>query len=807
MLVHGAGAKRGAAQRARQRSMSQGDSTTELQALELLELALGQASDSRARFIETAPGFSQAARARARALLAGGRGSAYLQTDGVGAFTLALADAPRNIGAYRIIKEIGRGGMGAVYEAERDQGDFDRKVAIKIIGASRVSDTLIDRFTQERQILAQLTHPYIARLYDGGETDDGLPYLVMELVEGVPLKTWLEDSPEETACFAVLRKILSAVEYAHSTLVIHRDLTPSNVIVTQGAGVKIIDFGISSFSSAQGGPVLSGQTATPGFAPPEARDSTAQSTTIDIYALGKLIRLMFQRFGSPELMAIADKACASDPDSRYGTVLQLAQDVERYRTGYAVEAYGQQRVYKAKKYMRRNWLALTIVGGILAGLVIAGSMIAQAYQQEQTALKLAANRFDAVRDLARFQLFEVYDALDDIPNTIAARQLIARSSITYLNDLAITPDAPRDLRLEVGTGWLRLSQVTGGASGDHIGLPEDAMPFGERALEVLEALLQDYPNDIEIRITLGSALGSLAFDSLYMDGDSEAGYARAQRALELLSDLPPDTLPIAAATAKAYRALGDAHGWRNALPQAGEAYAQGLEFVRALPPALQNSLTMVTMTSPLMRQLAEVHRYTGKPDKALNQMGETIAFIDAAIARSTQADAWQVKRNLAVALWNAADMNRALSRWDEGLPYALRAKGIIDAGIALNPEDIGWRELRPQTLSVLAQLHSAKGAHDLALAAADSAIADLRGIRQRSGENAGADLSLAVGWKDVAPVFRRAGQADIACAGLAEALSIMKAYDAAGALSDYDRGNNLAPMKAAYQQCEAPKAP
>lgn len=781
--------------------MSGQDPKTELHVLELLELALCEASDARASFIDNAAGYTEAVRKRVRAILASGDGAAPIRTDGASAYTLALAQPPSRIGSYRIIREIGRGGMGAVFEADRDQGDFDHKVAIKIIATGRLSDKLVARFTQERQILAGLNHPHIARLYDGGETESGLPYLVMELVEGEPLKAWLERGQDEAACFAVLQQILKAVEYAHRTLVIHRDLTPSNVIITADGGVKLIDFGISSFPSSSAPPLISGETATPGYAAPESSGGDSQSTAIDIYALGKLMQLMFQRANQPEITAIANKAAAVDPEARYTAVSHLAADVERYQTGYPVGAYEGGGSYTAKKYVRRNWLLLGMAATVALIIAASVSLLANSYREEQTARKLAANRFEAVRDLGTFQLFDLYDAMDDIPNTVRARQLVASKSISYLNTLAITPDAPPDLRREVGEGWLRLAQVTGGSSGDHIGLPEDASVFGRRALDILESLYGDDPDDPKNRLALGDALGTLAFSSLYMEGDSEAGYARAAQAVDLLAHMQPSNERTAIAIAKAYRALGDAHGWKSELEQAGVAYSKGLDVVHALPPALQNTKGILSVTSPLMRQLAEVYRYTGEPDKALAQMRKTVKFNERVLALSANSDGSAERRNLVIVLWNIADLHRSLEQWAEGFGYADRALAMIDTAIKQNPEDIGWLELRPQNASVMAQLKSGNGEHADALLAADSAISALRSIRQRSGSNAGADLSLAVGWKDVAHVYRRAGKPDIACAGLQEAGTIFAAYEKSGKLSAYDRDNNWAPVREALGQC------
>lgn len=773
----------------------------ELQVLELLELALAQDSAARLAFVEAADEYAQPVRTRVSDILARETDAALLRTGGADAFSLALAETPSHIGGYRIIREIGRGGMGAVFEAERDQGDFEHRVAIKIISTGRMSDILVARFTEERQILARLTHPQIARLYDGGETQAGLPYLVMELVEGQPLDSWLETAPNEAACFAVLDKILVAVEYAHRNLVIHRDLTPGNVIVTEDGDVKLIDFGISSFPSSTATTLLSGQTATPGYRAPESGSSDGPSTAIDIYALGKLMQRLFQGSDRPELHAIAAKAAAQAPEGRYGAVSQLAEDIERYKTDYPVAAYAGGKRYKSGKYIRRNWPALAVAASI--ALILAGSvsLLGNAYQKEQSARQLAASRFDAVRDLAAFQLFDLYDAMDAIPNTVAARQLVARNSITYLNNLAITTDAPADLRREAGEGWLRLSQVTGGSSGDNIGLPEGALSFGNRALEVLEALYDDYPDDAQTRLALGDALGTLALDSLYIDGDSDTGYRRAARAVDLLAGSAPESARAAVATGRAYKALGDAYGWKNELPKAGEVYAGGLDYINALPDAYKSVPGVISAKSGLMRQLAEVYRFTGRPDEALIQMEKTADFAEARLAQADANDQPSARRGLGIVLWNIADMHRSLGQWAEGLRYAQRASSIIEASIAENPNDIGWLELRSQIETVIAPLISGQGAHEDAVASADRAIATLRAIRETSGANVGTDLALAVGWKDVANVYRRAGQRETACAGLQEAYDIFTGYGATGDLSDYDRENNLGPVAKALDNC------
>ncbi|MGD1955366.1 MAG: protein kinase [Sphingomonadales bacterium] len=781
--------------------MTKRDVETERAALDLVEAALELEEADRRDFIDAA---SEPSAVRKRALdilFSASADKVRIETQGADAYTHIIAETPKQLGSYRVLEEVGRGGMGTVYLAQRVTGDFDHQVAIKVIATGTLSPDLVERFKRERQTLAQLNHPNIARLYDGGETEDGLPYLVMEFVKGQPLNLWLEDEPSEASRFAIMQQILAAVSHAHRNLIIHRDLTPNNVVVSDEGAVKLIDFGISSFQSASRAPGASGQTATPGFAAPESGNSTLPSTLLDIFALGKLMRMMFPGNARPEILAIAQKASADEPDQRYATVRELAEDVSRYRSGRPVTAFEGGFGYRTAKYLKRNWLPVSAAAVI--SVVIAGSvtLLAGAYQKEQAARQLADSRFKDVRTLAGTMMFDVYDAINAIPNTVEARQLVARKSIDYLNSLAITPDAPPDLRQEVGEGWLRLSQVTGGSSGDHIGLPEDASTFGARALDILEDLHADYPENEDIQYALGRASAILALDSLYMLGDSETGYARAARAVALLTALDPSEERIATMTANAHRALGDAYGWMNELPKAGEAYSKGMAYVEALPPSLQNTTNVRLTTSPLMRQLAEVYRYTGKQEEALAQMRSTVAYTQTTLEQATQADAAAARRNHLIVLWNIADMSASVSQWESGLPYAKRAQRLIEEALAQNPGDVGWLELVPQVYAAVARLHSGMGAHTEAVAAADTAIDTLRTIRKKSGANAGADLSLATGWKDLAPVYSSAGRPDVACAGLREANEIHTAYDDAGNLSDYDRANNMAPVIKALDAC------
>ncbi|HRO03637.1 MAG TPA: serine/threonine-protein kinase, partial [Terricaulis sp.] len=284
--------------------------------------------------------------------------SSTLQTGG--AMSALEAEAiPTRIGAYRIVERVGRGGMGSVYRAERDAGDFERTVAIKVIKPGLYSPELVARFQRERQTLASLSHPHIARLYDGGQTDDGSPYFVMELVDGLPLLQWAEaHAPDREARIALFRDICGAVAFAHSQLIVHRDLTPNNVLVTKDGAVKLIDFGIAKPADQEAppsgvSPSIGQLSLTPGYAAPERLTSAHVTTAADIYSLGRLLQdLIPPGPADDEWRAIIARAAAEEPHARYPTADALLAEIDAWRGHYPVSAMPDTSQYKLRKFVR-----------------------------------------------------------------------------------------------------------------------------------------------------------------------------------------------------------------------------------------------------------------------------------------------------------------------------------------------------------------------------------------------------------------------------------------------------------------------
>jgi len=324
----------------------------------------------------------------------------------------AFHDANLAVDRYRILALVGSGGMGAVYRAVRDDDSFSKVVALKIVHNAAcdgpAGPALLQRFRQERQILARLEHPNIARLLDGGSTPDGRPFLVMEFVEGVRIDRYIASRrlplPELLQLF---RKICAAVSYAHSNLVVHRDLKPANILVTADGEPKLLDFGVAKLlDSTPGEAQTLASGLTPRYASPEQFSGDIITTASDVYSLGVLLFELLTAaspYSTPDdptalaadvlngrvrtlsaasgqvfpgdLESIAAMAMRREPRRRYQYVDQLAEDIGRFLGNFPVEARPDSAAYRVRKYIRRNRLSLSAASAIAAVLVVAATAV------------------------------------------------------------------------------------------------------------------------------------------------------------------------------------------------------------------------------------------------------------------------------------------------------------------------------------------------------------------------------------------------------------------------------------------------
>ncbi len=486
----------------------------EVEALALFERSLDQPAHIRAEWISNATEIDVVIREKALGYLSQDqRTSNLIGTGGALHETLDDTVMPGQIGAYKITGIIGRGGMGVVYRGERASGDFDHEVAIKVVRPGALSEALMIRFQNERQTLAKLSHPNIARLYDGGTAENGSPYIVMEYIDGLPVTEWAEvNNLSKNERLTLFQIICKAIGYAHQNLVIHRDITPSNILVDKMGVVRIIDFGIAkpfgaeSAGAAIGQPPL-GLSFTPGFAAPERQHVSEANTLTDIYSLGKLLDVLLGEFSHDyELRAIIAKATAEVPSLRYETVRSLENEINRYRDGFPVGVIAYTAGYSMRKFVSRNKISAFLTGIAAISLIIAFSITFAQYKQAGYARSEANKRFTETRTLTNFLLNDIGEALNRLPGALNLQKKVSETSLQYLNILAEAVKTDQSLGLEYALARAQLGSVLTDEGGRNLYDPTEGIKQYDLSIDILTELAASSSTTNEIRDALADIL-------------------------------------------------------------------------------------------------------------------------------------------------------------------------------------------------------------------------------------------------------------------------------------------------------------
>ncbi|HSJ23893.1 MAG TPA: serine/threonine-protein kinase [Longimicrobiales bacterium] len=632
----------------------------------VFEAALQLPAGGRDEFIERACSGNAAMARSVRSLLA-----AHALTGGLLDATTPAPQAeplPDRFGPYRVLGVLGRGGMGVVYDAERDDGQFRRRVAIKILRAGSDPE-LKQRVLTERQILAALDHPGIARLLDGGVTADGRPFLVMEHVEGLPIDVYSErmrlDVRQRLVLFCEVARV---VDYAHRNLVVHRDLKPSNIMVTPDGRVKLLDFGVAKllhgWAAASGSPVTRDRSAlTPEYASPEQLRGDVLTTTTDVYSLGVVLYELlagqrpFQGYEGAaarhaeaictaepprasgqapaprarvlrgDLDAILDMALRPEPGMRYGSAELLAQDIERYLALRRVRARQGSRAYAFGKLIRRHartalvvaTVALSLAGG--TGVALWQARLARAAQAEAERAGAESAR---ITDFL-VELFEAGVPEASLSGAVTARDLVDRGlrRIDLLHD---QPALQAPLLAALGRVLASLAEYA------------DAEHLTQRALTLYEAR----HDEAGVGRTLAQ-LGTVR----RLRGD----YADARTVL--LRALPIQQVALGADHPEVASTLGQLASvaiYLGEFDDAGVHAAEGL----AIHQAALGDSHRLTLNS--MRLLGQVQRLRGQHEEAEATLRNVVARRPAAIG-STSPELHEDRLQLAqlLALRGASD--------------------------------------------------------------------------------------------------------------------------------------------------------
>ena len=669
----------------------------------------------------------------------------------------------RRIGPYKIVRELARGGMGAVYLALRADDQYRQEVAVKLIRRGMDTDFVLKRFRNERQILAYLDHPNIARLLDGGTTRGRLPYLVMEYVEGEPIDVYCDRRalPTEERLRLFLR-VCSAVQYAHQHLVIHRDLKPSNILVTEGGVPKLLDFGIAKLLT----PELAAQTIdptasalrlmTPAYASPEQVKGEPITTATDVYGLGVLLYELLtghrpyrvRRTATHELMQavlaeeptrpstvvtlteevpgaagsvpvtltpeavsgargaspvrlrrrlrgdldnIVLKALRKDPQRRYPSVQQFAEDIRRHLQGRPVTARSDTLWYRAAKFARRNKLGLAAAGLLL--LTLAGGIVGVIQQRRR-----AERRFDDVRKLARAVVFDYHDAIADLPGSTPVRRRLVKDALEYLDSLAREAGDDLTLQRELAAAYGKVGDVQGNRHLPNLGDTTGALDSYRKSLAIRQTLVRAAPADAGLLGELAESHERVG-DALLtkgLIGEADQNYRQAITLLEGPGASAPRDRVWQRRLAGLWYRLGNLRGYARS-SNLGDARGALEAHHRAL--ALREALCAADPANPSLRlDLQESHRSLANILAAVaNDLhrGETHALRSVALAQSlVDADPSNARalRALVEALDSLARLLMKKGDLDEAADVCRQSLEKAEAMLAADPTNMQARQ-------------------------------------------------------------------------------------------------------------------
>jgi eukaryotic-like serine/threonine-protein kinase len=670
------------------------------------------------------------------------------------------------IGPYEIVEEIGLGGMGTVYRAFRADDHYHKEVAIKLVNTGRDSGFVLNRFRNERQILASLDHPNIARLLDGGSTEEGTPYFVMEFIDGQPVNAYC-DRHQLTiqARLQLFLQVCSAVQYAHQHLIVHRDIKPGNILVNAEGIPKLLDFGIAKILDVEAvtgkfAPTLTVFRAmTPAYASPEQIEEKPITTASDVYSLGVVLYELltgchpFRREESspqqiaaavcesapekpstvlrrmesktPNLQidarrrrAFADSsqrskklrgdldniifmAMRKEPQRRYASVEQFAEDIRRHLENRAVIARKDTAGYRASKFIRRHKAGVSATAAVvvilIATLIVTIREARIAAQQASLAREQharAEKRFRDVRELANSLIFEIHDSIQNLPGATQPRKLLVDRALKYLDSLSQEASDDPGLQRELASAYERLGDVQGMPNAASVGDSAGAQGSYLKSIELLESVLRSSAANNRDRLQLSAVHDKLAI-LLSALGDLNGVADHAARAASLARAVADSDSPQAEEAlskfARAEVGLGDIY-WdmntgfaargdpRAALPY----YETAAETNAKLLQKNSQDRTALRRKGVIEERFARVQMLMGLRKDAMAHLQTAAAIFDALAVRYKDYDAL---RGVGTNNSMIGDVLVLNGRFAESIPYYRRELEIDERHAVLDPNN------------------------------------------------------------------------------------------------------------------------
>ena len=592
----------------------------------------------------------------------------------------------RRLGPYELGDAIGAGGMGEVYRAARADAEYQQQVAVKLVRSGLDTAFISARLRAERQILATLEHPNIARLLDGGTTADGVPYLVMELVDGVPIDRYCEDHQLDIPTrLRLFIQVCSAVQYAHRRMIIHRDIKPRNILVTHDGVPKLLDFGVAKILDP--GAITDGSEATlnaqrlltPGYASPEQLQGELITSASDVYSLGVVLyellagirpfattrqepfeilraqlesepakpsRVSRRRIGA-DLDNILLMALRREPERRYATVDQFAQDIRRYLLRLPIIARRDTFFYRSSVFIARHKFAVAVAVVGAVALVVGIVVTTHAARIAEAQRARAERRFDEVRKLSNALIFDIHDSIRFLPGAADSRRLLAKTAARYLDSLSQEATNDPALQRELAAAYERLGDIQGQPREANEGDYEGALESYQRALALRQASARAEPGNNDTRRDILVNCGKL----------SDMWWDRGEAA--------------------------------RALSFSRQTIAAGERLVAAEP---SNKIYQRLLTVSLGDYGYKLFKIRGDIAGAMPYMRRSIAGLEA-LAAEDPAN-WRIARTLSLTESRTAEM---LARSGQGLTEALsldeRAQQALLPAMAKEPDNTDLRHL------------------------------------------------------------------------------------------------------------------
>ncbi|MDQ3133150.1 MAG: serine/threonine protein kinase [Acidobacteriota bacterium] len=702
-------------------------------------------------------------------------------------------------GNYKIIGEIGRGGMGAVFLAERSDGEFEQKVALKIIRQSFAGGDLEKHFRRERQILASLNHPNIAKLLDGGVSASGELFLAMEYIEGELLLSYAEHhNLEIKERLNLFLKICCAVSFAHQNLIVHRDIKPANILVGADGEPKLLDFGLArvlseNFASDPARTETVFRAFTPSYASPEQIRGKNVSTISDVYSLGVVFYELltgdkpfhFEGKSIEEIMKTATEnepsfpsrsvssespqsaarisqlkgdldnialtALRKEPERRYKSVEAFAGDIERHLQGLPVSARPNTISYRAAKFFGRNKIAIGatafIITSLISGLAIALWQASVARAQRDR----AESRFNDVRQLSNALLNDIAPKIERLEGSTEARQAVVAQSLKYLDSLAGESADDLTLQAELAAAYEKIGVLQGDSRKPSLSDFRGAIASLEKAQAVRRRLLEINQNDVENRRLLAENLRLFALRRM-TQSDVEGGFRDSKEALQIYENLiaeNPDSLELQRAFLETQIENGTSYTNLNRYAEAIPLLQHAAGTIEALRRTNSADTETERILAKCLASLGVALSWESRQPEAEAEMTRALTIAESLAARFPN------DTNLKQELWKIYESAGGIyEEIDDARAFELceKSRRLAEEIIAADRANAQARHNLSKSFSRLGISASNLGKHAEALDYLDRAMAIVLELQEKDPLNRGYD-------RDVSALYIRIGVA------------------------------------------------